>query len=82
MAPLHILPASRTSTDAAHEYEHEHEHEHAWTTESRHATSAGCVLYVRCATCGTRRVDLQGGLDTPPTPLSRAVGERPVRPVR
>ena len=54
-------------------------HEHAWTTESRHATSAGWVLYVRCTSCGTRRVDLQGGQDGPPAPLSRAVGDRAAR---
>lgn len=50
-------------------------HEHAWATESRHPTSAGLVLYVRCAACGTRRVDLQGHRDLPPAPLSRVVDE-------
>lgn len=49
-------------------------HEHAWTVESRHPTSAGHVLYVRCAACGTHRVDLQHHADAPPTALSRAVG--------
>ncbi|GAA3668324.1 hypothetical protein [Microbacterium marinilacus] len=33
-------------------------HEHAWLTESRHATSEGVVVYVRCAGCDVRRVDL------------------------
>ncbi|MEU4362672.1 hypothetical protein [Promicromonospora sp. NPDC023987] len=74
MAPPHTLPAARISTHEAHDA-----HEHAWTTESRHPTSAGWVLYVRCTTCRTRRVDLQGGRDTPPAPLSRAVRAHPVR---
>jgi hypothetical protein len=52
------------------------EHEHAWSTESRHPTSSGHVLYVRCGTCGIRRVDLQERLDAPPAPLSRMVGLR------
>lgn len=34
-------------------------HEHGWVTDSRHATSEGYVVYVRCAGCGARRVDLQ-----------------------
>lgn len=45
-------------------------HEHAWRVESRHATSAGVVLYVRCGDCGTRRVDLQSHPHTPPVALS------------
>ena len=49
-------------------------HEHAWTTDSRHRTSAGYVLYVRCAACGAYRVDLQRRTDAPPAPLSRAAG--------
>ncbi|MFI9486659.1 hypothetical protein ACIG47_09735 [Promicromonospora sp. NPDC052451] len=49
-------------------------HEHSWTTGSRHATSVGHVVYVRCATCGTHRVDLQHRTDAPPTPLTRTVG--------
>ncbi|WP_456284567.1 hypothetical protein [Microbacterium sp. JZ101] len=32
--------------------------EHGWRTESRHPTSEGVVLYVRCTRCGARRVDL------------------------
>jgi hypothetical protein len=27
-------------------------HEHAWLMESRHPTSEGTVLYVRCDECG------------------------------
>lgn len=49
-------------------------HEHAWTTDSRHRTSAGYVLYVRCAACGAHRVDLQPRTDAPPAPLSWAAG--------
>ena len=52
----------------------EAQHEHAWATQSRHPTSAGYVLYVRCTSCGTHRVDLQDRRDTPPAPLSRVVG--------
>ena len=48
-------------------------HEHSWTTESRHATSAGYVLYVRCAGCGSHRVDLQGHWEMPPAPLTKVV---------
>ncbi|WP_129785379.1 hypothetical protein [Promicromonospora panici] len=52
-------------------------HEHSWATESRHPTSAGHVLYVRCTACGIHRVDLQGHHDVPPAPLSRVVGGEP-----
>ncbi|MBT2483212.1 MULTISPECIES: hypothetical protein [unclassified Microbacterium] len=45
-------------------------HEHAWLVESRHPTSEGTVLYVRCDDCGTRRVDLQSHAQTPPAALS------------
>ncbi|MFD7024788.1 hypothetical protein [Promicromonospora sukumoe] len=51
-------------------------HEHSWTTDSRHPTSAGYVLYVRCTGCGAHRVDLQARTDAPPAPLSRAVDAR------
>ncbi|WP_337005759.1 MULTISPECIES: hypothetical protein [unclassified Microbacterium] len=47
-------------------------HEHAWLVESRHPTSEGIVLYVRCADCGARRVDLQQHAHTPPIALSAA----------
>lgn len=46
------------------------EHEHAWIVESRHATSDGTVLYVRCAACAGRRVDLQQHPQVPPSALS------------
>jgi len=45
-------------------------HEHAWDVESRHATSIGQVLYVRCVGCGARRVDLGVAPFVPPTSLS------------
>ncbi|ALJ20420.1 hypothetical protein [Microbacterium sp. No. 7] len=45
-------------------------HEHGWYVESRHATSIGRVLYVRCAVCGARRVDVQEHADRPPAALS------------
>ena len=45
-------------------------HEHAWLVESRHPTSEGIVLYVRCADCGSRRVDVQAHPQTPPVALS------------
>jgi len=51
-------------------------HEHAWLTESRHATAAGFVLYVRCANCGIHRVDLQELPTAPPAALSRPLGHR------
>ncbi|WP_068155013.1 hypothetical protein [Rhodococcus phenolicus] len=50
-------------------------HEHSWEVESRHRTSIGEVLYVRCAGCGTRRVDLHARVHTPAVALSR-----PLRP--
>jgi hypothetical protein len=48
-------------------------HEHGWLVESAHRTLDGTVLYVRCAACGTRRVDLAARPETPPTALSREV---------
>jgi hypothetical protein len=48
-------------------------HEHGWTVESRHATLDGLVLYVRCAACGTRRVDVSPAPWVPATALSRDV---------
>jgi hypothetical protein len=70
MTTIDTRPAPQTSTSEAG-------HEHSWSTESRHPTSAGYVLYVLCTTCGTRRVDLQGQRDTPPAPLTRVVGGGP-----
>ncbi|MFE7224848.1 hypothetical protein ACFU7D_08705 [Nocardioides sp. NPDC057577] len=49
-------------------------HEHGWLTESSHQTSEGRVLYVRCAQCGVRRVDLQPHPLLPPRSLSRVQG--------
>lgn len=54
-------------------------HEHAWQVESRHATSAGWVLYVRCAGCGTRRVDVQDHPSGVPAALSRELGSGEAR---
>ncbi|WP_344885759.1 hypothetical protein [Zhihengliuella alba] len=47
--------------------------EHAWITESAHTTLEGRLLYVRCAQCGTRRMDLQGHPEQPPSAASRSV---------
>lgn len=51
---------------------HPKPHAHAWRTESRHLTSEGWVLYVRCV-CGVRRVDRQGYAEAPPTALTTAI---------
>jgi hypothetical protein len=51
----------------------ERSHEHAWLIESRHSTSGGFVLYVRCAGCAARRVDLQPHPLSPPEALSRQI---------
>lgn len=72
MTSLHTppLPLPR-SLEAAHE--------HAWITESRHRTSEGTVLYVRCTDCPARRVDLKrtdtASASGVPAPLSRTVGD-------
>ncbi|MCT2222883.1 hypothetical protein [Microbacterium paraoxydans] len=66
MASSDTLPIPRlTSPDDTHE--------HAWLVESRHPTSEGVVLYVRCSGCDSRRVDLAWHAQMPPTALSRAV---------
>lgn len=49
-------------------------HEHAWLVESRHPTSEGVVLYVKCSGCGARRVDVQSHPNTPPEALSTELG--------
>lgn len=46
-------------------------HEHAWELESRHTTSEGWIMYVRCVGCAARRVDVQLHAEQPPRPLSR-----------
>ncbi|MFB4350188.1 hypothetical protein [Microbacterium sp. CR_7] len=61
MTSLHTLPVPHPTSTA---------HEHAWLIESRHTTSEGVLLYVRCGDCGTRRVDLQTFSAMPPAPLS------------
>ncbi|WP_156761811.1 hypothetical protein [Microbacterium karelineae] len=48
-------------------------HEHGWATESAHRTSEGVVVYVRCETCGRRRVDRRDQLAMPPSALSALV---------
>lgn len=55
-------------------------HEHSWLTESRHPTSEGIIVYVRCGACAARRVDLQpsatvSNTTMPPIALSRSLGE-------
>ncbi|WP_309080708.1 hypothetical protein [Zhihengliuella sp.] len=57
--------------------------EHAWITESAHTTLEGRLLYVRCAHCGIRRMDLQAGAEQPPSAASRLIASRPItsRPV-
>lgn len=61
-------------------------HEHAWLVDSRHPTSEGTVVYVRCGECGMQRVDLQAHPQSPPTAVSREVlgwdmaGAEPLRP--
>ncbi|MGI5186956.1 hypothetical protein ACQEVI_02290 [Promicromonospora sp. CA-289599] len=67
MTTIDTRPAPRTSSQGSR-------HEHSWATESRHATSAGHVVYVRCTACGSHRVDLQGHREMPPAPLTRVVG--------
>ena len=65
MTALHTLPIPRIP--------HPPTHEHAWIVESRHPTSEGVVLYVRCTECVMRRVDLQPHPYMPPTALSIGV---------
>ncbi|MFC4139751.1 MULTISPECIES: hypothetical protein [unclassified Microbacterium] len=54
-----------------------HSHEHVWTTESRHRTSEGVIVYVRCADCGARRVDLLPFCGLPPAAASRTAPAPP-----
>ncbi|UFU03987.1 hypothetical protein LQF12_05150 [Ruania suaedae] len=49
------------------------QHEHDWVVESRHPTSIGTVVYVRCG-CGTRRVDLHGQGEATPSGISMTIG--------
>lgn len=64
MTSLHTRPIPRQTAAP---------HEHAWVAESRHPTSDGVVLYVRCTGCDTRRVDLQERPGMPPVALSGEV---------
>ncbi|APH45675.1 hypothetical protein BMW26_12480 [Microbacterium sp. 1.5R] len=61
MTSLHTLPIPHQTARI---------HEHAWTADSRHPTSEGVVVYVRCAECGTHRVDLETHPQRPATALS------------
>ncbi|WP_144874064.1 hypothetical protein [Microbacterium sp. 1.5R] len=61
MTTLHTLPLSRPTSLS---------HEHAWLVDSRHRTSEGVLLYVRCGECATRRVDLQTHPAAPPSAVS------------
>ena len=48
--------------------------EHGWVTASRHATSQGVVVYVRCVSCASHRVELaSAGSAMPPRAMSRPV---------
>lgn len=67
MTSLHTLPIPRIPAHTA-------VHEHAWLVESRHRTSEGHVLYVRCSSCTARRVDVQAHAHLPPAALSRELG--------
>ncbi|CAN7439593.1 hypothetical protein LJR042_002845 [Microbacterium maritypicum] len=63
MTSLNTLPIPRVRPAAE-------THEHAWLVESRHPTSEGVVLYVRCTACDTHRVDVQAHSQMPPAALS------------
>jgi hypothetical protein len=52
-------------------------HEHGWIAESRHPTSDGVIVYVRCVGCGTRRVDLIAPCGPVPTAVSRTAPPSP-----
>ena len=67
-----VYMITRETHDRAGSTAHNTSHEHGWCVESSHSTSIGQVLYVRCAVCGARRVDLHDRRQTPPVALSRA----------
>ncbi|MDR6867624.1 hypothetical protein J2Y69_002228 [Microbacterium resistens] len=84
--PLHTAPSTSLHADLAGTTMDRHdraaapgeqEHEHAWLTESRHRTSQGELLYVRCTACSARRVDLLPSSGLPPTAASRVIGGSP-----
>ncbi|MGP9487563.1 hypothetical protein CIK76_11780 [Glutamicibacter sp. BW80] len=54
-------------------------HEHSWISESKHPTSIGYVIYVRCNACGVRRVDIQNQTNLVPTPVSAELHPLPGR---
>lgn len=49
---------------------------HEWRVVSRHGTSEGTVVYVRCARCGVQRVEVQESAHLPPLAISREVASR------
>jgi len=67
MTSTNTLPIPRPTADMRG-------HEHAWLSESRHRTTEGAVVYVRCASCSARRVDLQPHPAAPPIAISGEVG--------
>ena len=69
MTSLNTLPIPRVHPAAP-------AHEHAWLVESRHPTSEGIVLYVRCSACDTRRVDLQAHPHPPCPPVRKGMLDR------
>ncbi|MEV4668173.1 hypothetical protein [Microbacterium sp. LWO12-1.2] len=68
MTTLHTLPIPRIPLPAT-------THEHAWLVDSRHRTSEGTLLYVRCADCGSHRLDVQVHPQQPPAALTREIGK-------
>ncbi|MFK0403638.1 hypothetical protein ACIQTT_15010 [Microbacterium sp. NPDC090225] len=74
MTSTNTLPIPRPTTAPV-------AHEHSWLTESRHSTSEGIVVYVRCGACAARRVDLRpssaSSAALPPIAMSRSIGESP-----
>jgi len=48
-------------------------HEHGWITESRHRTSEGLIIYVRCVDCDARRIDVVPWAAATPAALSTVV---------
>ncbi len=67
MTALHTAPLPRIALGA---------HEHGWDVESRHPTSEGTILYVVCAGCGARRIDLSPSAQLPPIAMTVTVQPR------
>lgn len=76
MTALHTRPIPRPVSPA------EPLHEHGWRVDSRHSSSEGVIVYVRCAECGAHRVDLQPHPDIPPAALSVALPRSPAHEAR